>query len=86
MTKLEFIRDELAELDCEFPLINKDATPVSNWKRGFDASTAEWKRMVEPFVEALKFYEREHEHHKTHIFEQNKAKEALEKYYGEVGE
>lgn len=75
MTKLEEKRDRFAEKYYEYY--------IEDFKVGFDASTAEWKRIVEPLVEALKKYE-------TQSCSVQKldlaAKEALEKYYEEVGE
>ena len=74
MTKLEEKRDRLAEKYYEHY--------IEDFKVGFDLSTAEWKRIVEPLVEALKkirgikvdgYY-----------FEIEVVKEALEKYYEEI--
>lgn len=83
MTKLEKKRDLLTE---EYDYSHLSET--TSFKDGFDASTAEWKRIVEPLVEALKFYNNPKELIKdcpgfcpefSDI-----AKEALEKYYEEI--
>lgn len=86
MSKLEKIRDEFAK-KYKSERFSYDWTRdcsgyESSIKTGFDASTAEWKRIVEPLVEALKkirgikvdgYY-----------FEIEVVKEALEKYYEEI--
>lgn len=50
MTNLETKRDELAD---EFSKSVKFMMASDVYKAGFDASTAEWQKIVEPLLEAL---------------------------------